>query len=672
MSEFKDFRAEFHTRWANLIEGETRLYQVKTAHNQLFEAFLEALEPGESRDSHKCNHCKSFLNHYGNVVAIKDGVVHTMWEFISKEDEYKNVPAALDKLIKSLPITDQWVYDPALVSKSNKMLGTEHNNHRTEDGKVITWNHFCVPAPAFARNKTDRSSDYVRGDARTTKDVFIRSLTEINLDAVDTVLELIVAPTPLYRGLEHKKNLTEFRALKAQFDNLTSDEERQLFGWANATRSPAVSRIRNTSIGTLLTDLSSGVEVDRAVRAFEAMVAPANYRRTTAVVSVSMIKKAQQTIEQLGYASSLHRKHAAPEDIPLSEMKYVHRASALTNVFDKMVSEVRVNKAQLDKAKKVSLDDFISNILTTATAVDLLVGNDSKFVSLIAPIDPESPGMFTWDNKISWVYDNNMTDSIREKVKNAGGGVGGFLRTSLEWFNYDDLDLSMVEPGGNTISFRSKRSYVTGGFLDIDMNAGVGNSRSAVENIQYSTNTNMVPGTYELRVNNYNKREHIDCGFNIEIETQGETQAYSHPGDLRYGDHKTVLKFDVTKDKCVVNIRSDLTKQAKRQMNGVETNSFQRVNVISWSPNYWGNNAVGNKHLIFFVEGAKIDKPVRPFFNEYLKSELGREHSKVFEMVGGQLQVEPNDIQMTGVGYSVTQKHDVYVRVNNMIYKVEF
>lgn len=665
MSEFKDFRAEMHKHWNALIKGESRLYQVKLEHNQLFEAYLNAFEP-ESRASHVCNACKSFLNHYGNIVVIKDGVVRTMWEFTSKEDEYKNIPAALDKLIKSRPVTDQFVYDDNVPK-----LGTESNKSRQPDGNVITWNHFCIDAPKFAFNTTGRSADYVRGDARTTKDVFIRSLTEIKLDAVEDVLGLI-ADNNLYRGAEHKKNLEEFRKLKVQFNALTSDDERQLFGWANASRNPAVSRIRNTSIGTLLTDLSSGVEVDRAVRSFEAMVAPANYRRTTAPASKSMIANAAKAIEELGYTPSLNRKHASPDDIPLSEMLYVYRATAITNVFDKMIAEVQVTAKQLEAAKRVTLDDFITNVLKTATSLDLLVSTNSNFVSLIAPSDPTSQNMFSWDNRYCWMYHNNMSDVVAEKVKNAGGSTDGFARASIEWFNYDDLDLSLVEPDGNVIDFRNKQSYKSGGHLDVDQNAGGGKTRTPVENIIFKLADRMLTGTHRVRVHNFSKREHKDVGFNLEFANQGEVRQYSHPQDVRAGEYIDVLSFDVTKDKKIVNIRSSLDQQAKRTINGIETNSFQRVNVLSWSPNYWGTNAIGNKHLMFFVEGAKCDTALRPFLNEYLKGDLVRDHKKVFEMVTGQLKIEPSDVQMTGIGYSVTQKHDLYVRVNKQIYKVEF
>jgi hypothetical protein len=63
------------------------------------------------------------------------------------------------------------------------------------------------------------------------------------------------------------------------------------------------------------------------------------------------------------------------------------------------------------------------------------------------------------------------------------------LRVSLSWFNYDDLDLHVYEPAGRGVSsfsdhinFGNKRGW-TGGVLDVDMNAGHGHTRDAVENV---------------------------------------------------------------------------------------------------------------------------------------------------------------------------------------------
>ena len=80
------------------------------------------------------------------------------------------------------------------------------------------------------------------------------------------------------------------------------------------------------------------------------------------------------------------------------------------------------------------------------------------------PVDPMAKTMFKWPNNFSWSYAGELADSIKERVKRAGGAVDGDLRCSLSWFNYDDLDLHLIEPGasrttinGEEICFSNRR-----------------------------------------------------------------------------------------------------------------------------------------------------------------------------------------------------------------------
>ena len=72
------------------------------------------------------------------------------------------------------------------------------------------------------------------------------------------------------------------------------------------------------------------------------------------------------------------------------------------------------------------MQDFIDKVLPTAKEVEAYVENkhEKNFVSMIAPVNPNSKPMFKWGNRLSWAYTGNITDSdMKQKVKAAGGNV---------------------------------------------------------------------------------------------------------------------------------------------------------------------------------------------------------------------------------------------------------
>ena len=83
--------------------------------------------------------------------------------------------------------------------------------------------------------------------------------------------------------------------------------------------------------------------------------------------------------------------------------------------------------------------------------------------------------------------------------------------------------------------------------------------------------------------------------------------------------------------------------------------------MIMNSPNYW-KQEIGNKHVFFIIEKTKNDETPRGFFNEFLKEDLTK-NRRVFEVLGAKLKVEPSDKQLTGVGFSTTQRNHIICRI---------
>lgn len=312
--------------------------------------------------------------------------------------------------------------------------------------------------------------------------------------------------------------------------------------------------------------------------------------------------------------------------------------------------------------EQISIDEFVQAVLPRAQSVEVLFENkhQANLVSLVAPEDATAGRLFNWGNDFSWSYAGEVTDAIKEKVKAAGGNVEGDLCCRLAWSNYDDLDLHLVTPAGK-IYFRDR--HVSGGMLDVDMNAGGGRSREPVENIFFASASTMPEGDYHLFVNQFNQRETSNVGFEAQIDFQGQVWTMSHPQAVRDGASVTIAKFRYSRRNGFEMLTNLPGSKVSKEAYGLQTEQFHKVNVMMLSPNYWGDrHGVGHKHYFFMLDGCKNDGAARGFYNEFLKPELSP-HRKVLEMVGASLRLAPANDQLSGLGFSATQRNDVVVRV---------
>ena len=636
----------------------------------LWDVYLESFPPGTNevfreRREHDCSACKHFVRAVGNAVAIIDGQLVTVWDI--SVPGYQPVVDALAARVRAAPVENVFL---AAESKA----GQDKSLEQLMDGKVRTWRHMFANIAAKHVVRADQLPTKL-ADKRDKRAVLIRGLEEISIEAIDTVLDLI-AQKSLYRGEEHKAAVTKFRALKAEYTAL-SREKKALYGWVLPRLPVAVVKVRNTAIGTLLTDLSNDVGLEEAVGKFEAMVAPTNYRRPTALVTPKMIEQAKETIVELGLGSALDRRHAVLADVNINDLLFADRAARSVingDVFDDLLAATPGKAQDFSKVQEVPIDKFLQDIVPRAESIDMLVENrlTAQRVSLIAPVDPTAGRLFQWDNGFSWAYAGDAADSIRARVKKAGGSVVGDLCCRLAWSNRDDLDIHMSEPSGEHIYFGHRNSR-SGGQLDVDMNVN-GETREPVENIYYADRRKMREGVYALSVHQYTKRETSDVGFEVEVDFMGAVTRFAYPKAVRSHENVRVAKFRYTHAGGIEMLDTLPSSSVSKTVWGISTAKFHRVETIMLSPNRWGDQASGNKHYIFTLEGMKNDEGARGFFNEFLRSDLTK-HRKVFEIVGGRMKAPETDEQLSGLGFSSTQQNYVVCRVKgrfNRTIKVTF
>lgn len=650
----KEIQIKMQERISEMSKDKV-LFRVELDRDEVFKIYLESF-PEDNRQYYNCNCCKSFLRQYGRIIAIRNNQVETIWDFEPTE-EYREAVTNLRKYVKSLPISGAFFSD-------NVKCGVEKN---FDSKREVVWDHFFMK---IDRKHVLLDSGSKESNIRSSKDVFKRSLEELTEDSVSTVLELI-DQNSLYRGNEYKKMLSDFQKMQKSFKKVPNDLKDN-FCWENSVKNDSVSRIRNSAIGTLLIDLTSGMDLDRAVSRFEKVVAPTNYKRPKALVTPRMVEEAQKKLEEMGMTGSLFRRQLSDRDLNVNNTIFVSRSSKskIANVFDEIKEDELVNPKSLSKVEEISIEKFLENVVPKAKSIRALVENShlNNFSTLVGPKEEDDKSMFKWDNNFSWSYTGGVADSIKERVKKAGGNVSGRVRVSLSWSNYDDLDLHVINPYSYEIYFGNKGSMADcGGMLDVDMNANIGTTREPVENIFWE-NT-IKEGRYKVIVNNFCRREMDNQGFEVEIEYDGESQIFSF--DSNDVNKRTIFSFDYSKRDGlkIIGNKNSISKYNQKEKWGVKTGRFHPVKAVTLSPNYWGSNKTGNKHYFFFLDKCENDEKIRPFYNEFLNQELN-DNRKVFEILGSKIEVEESNSQLSGLGFSETQRNHLFVEVEGKFKRV--
>lgn len=664
---FEEFSNGVHAQFNKMSEGE--LYVVNPL--GIYESYLAAFPTGTNpiyreRAEHDCSCCKNFIRNLGKVVSITNGVMESVWDVNDLPYPYDVVAAHMANLVRQQPIVG--VYRSKFPT-----YGNASTIELTPSG-TKRWNHFHGRvSPAHLSN----SPDEVAGKINTTQQVFKRGLDEISVYAIETVNDLLDANS-LYRGEEYKETFREFKKL---FESYHACGNKELFSWQYVGHRGA--RFRSTVVGTLLDDLSEGRDLEAAVGSYEAKVAPANFKRSSALITPRMVEDAEKTLAELGLSGAIHRRYARISDVSVNNVLFVDnsvREQMKDGLMGLLADSTSIKPVSASKASLVSVGQFVKDILPKATKVRAMVENRHlpNFASLTAPRDGDTGRLFKWGNDFAWSYDGEVADSIKERVKKAGGNVQAKMRVSLAWFNYDDLDIHAWEPNGNYINFRNKRGQMprsNSGTLDVDMNAGAGKTREAVENIFW--NGTLTDGNYTIGVHNFSKRESIDIGFTLEVECDGVISHYTHKNAV--ADHAMVKSIMLqVKDGKLINV--DILSKAVTggassvEKWGVATHQFVDVDSVVLSPNHW-NESDGNKHWFFILKGCRNPDETRGMYNEFLRPEL-HQHRKVFEVLAGKVKCPYSDDQLSGIGFSSTKAETLTVQVETkngkQVYEIDF
>jgi hypothetical protein len=706
---FEEFATLIKEQFA-LMCKTGKLFVSSISGDTLWELYLKSFAPEDDpvfRDpnssSNNCNRDHHFIKTYGNIVVVDDdNNIVTMFDIDVEGSSYYNSVTAVKDALKAASIASVFAieynnlvkqpYEKIKKTAEFYQLGYKLSTkvYTPEEvakygvvaaNKVYTFNHFYVNLPKqYVLTGSESIGTYL-SKKNSTHQVFVKGLS-IPLETLQVVSELM-AQGSLLRADLYKYKVDEFIIIKQEYDELPgSTLTKDNWTWKRFSDIPFAG-FANELVGTTCIDLAQGKDINEVCKAFNKYADPANYMKAKAPITERQKQDAANWIEENGYTASFQRRFATLEDAlngSINEVSHINiskKKAPASNLFAnvKTVNSgtlSRHKKAEFDEIQTVDINTFINDILPNSKAIQVFLENgfSNNLVTLTTAIDPTCKNPFKWnDNMFSWTYNGNLAGKsfIKEAVKDKGGNVEGVLRGSLVWnessTDNSDLDIHVIQPDDVHIYYGSSyrkdhrdKPSSCGGLLDLD-NTGPGN-KLGIENIFFSSLSKLKKGVYKFYVRQYSDRN--SQGFKFEIDMNGDTYNYEYNTPV-YGN---INVAEVTFDGESFTIKHLLQPVASssKTMWGLDSNQFHKVNLISLSPNYWGDNEIGNKHYFFFLEGCHSDSPMRSFHIENLNGEL-LAHRKVLEIYGMTDKLEPTTKQLAGLGFTDDSKETLIVKV---------
>ena len=676
---FHKVREKLKENIEKMMTDNTHLFKVCADGEELYDKYLESFDPEynpmyRERTEHDCSECRAFIKRIGNVVAIKDNKVQSIWDFEPDDKAYNKVFKNLAEHVRKHAVNSVFLND-------TKRVGVMENFEMMEDGDVTKWEHFYADLDMrFVERKSKIPTKLNSLNTKAT--TFKRALDEISLDAVKTVVELSESNT-LYKGQEYLSSLKTFLNHKISYDKLTNEKEKDLYAFKHGvTLCDSVAKIRNTAIGTLLVDISEGKDLENAVNAYEIITAPTNYKRSKPIFTQKMLDDAKKTVESLGYTTAFARRFARLNDISVADVLFANRDAVPlmkkdNDIFDELSKQTvaTTKNMKFDKVEEVSVDNFLENILPNATELSLFLEPTLRpnFVSLTTSEDENAKPLFKWGNSFSHVYNGNITDSMKELVTKHGGNVTGDLRFSIMW-NEDgtdncDLDAhcQIRSNGYNTeIYYVDKYDYKTKGQLDVDIIDP--NGEVAVENITFPYKETLRDGVYKMFVHQFSGS--VRNGFRAEIEFDGNIYEFNYNHPIKTKDNIEVADIIVENGKMTIKPLLNSNNKSVEIWN-LKTKSFIPVTLACFSPNHWENNKTktGHKHLLFMLKDCINPENPSGIFNEYLVDDLYA-HRRVMEALTSKITVPDDDNQLSGIGFALDKRNHVILKVKGQVERV--
>lgn len=231
--------------------------------------------------------------------------------------------------------------------------------------------------------------------------------------------------------------------------------------------------------------------------------------------------------EAIASAKAVHDK----EILTSAEAKAAHQAlnDALYNFRQKII--VPTDRSQLSQAIS-NAESLISSAVEGSSVGNYRSGAKSALQNAINTAKAVMDNLIARQNDIDNAT-TNLNNAIAsfnrkkiteiDKIISDAGATTGTVTVSLLWNTVDDIDLHVISPRGDEVSFRNKSSSISGGKLDVDRQVGTFVS-NPVENIYWNSPPR---GTYTVKVNMFTKRTNGTVPCRVRVVVNGEATIHN-------------------------------------------------------------------------------------------------------------------------------------------------
>jgi hypothetical protein len=655
---------DFELQFKEFCSDLTKLYTVDCNRSEMWKLFIGSLTglvnmPHIVNNCWDCSCCRNGIYLMGRVVKIINNKLYTIFDMMHGFPEYRKSFELVNKYVKSCNITSKFYPTERNFGQSHSLF------YNSDNDELITYYHFFSKIYVRKTLKIDEvkklqmkyDNNYVN---------WKNMLKEISIDSIKTVLNMI-EDNMIYNGQKYVDILNKFLNYKLKY----SSSNKYLFELETVSEVQDLLSFKNTAMYQLLLNIANGDEILISLSIFHQRVVP-DYKYNSSAINKSVFNNVKDRVRKISIENTLKQKFASVKDISNSDILFIdkyYKEQHTNKVFNHLIPTRKPNNQIIfDSEGWADIYTFVKDILPQADTVELFIDKNKK-EHLVSLVNLDETSDLTGNNFV-WTYANSLEDSLRDQVIEAGGNVNGVLRCSLRWNeennNQCDYDLHCVA-NGNEIYYGNRIDNTTKGKLDVDMMLPL--DKPGIENITFSDLKLIKDGSkFVFYVENYNVREGDENGFYAEIEFDNKIYSFEHRQAIGNRSKVIIAEVDFKDGKFKIDPKISYFENSVWSDND---NEFIKVNLITYSPNYWKiSSKTGTRHTFFFVDKMK-NNTERDISDDY----NSLQHKEVFDVMGKYHVMKPSNRELQGFGFSATNclYGQVIVRINgSRIYVVYF